>query len=148
MKLTEAISRAGLTKAECARRAGINRIQLHGYTAGRHRPGLRIAERIAEVLGVSPTEVDELGIAVREEGYPPLNKPQRRILWEGREVFVVGEDTPAWVRQMLASFAGEHPEQVRHLPPEETRAMANAPQLAPAPLPIVWDTDGQNGAED
>jgi transcriptional regulator with XRE-family HTH domain len=145
MKLTEAIRRAGVSNSECARRAGIHRVQLQRYLAGKHRPELRNAERIAEALGVSLSEVDEFGEVAGEAGRQPLEEPQRRILWEDREVFVVGEDTPAWVRQMLASFAEGHPEQVRHLSPEETLAIEDAPELSPAPLPIAWDTDGKNG---
>jgi DNA-binding XRE family transcriptional regulator len=60
----------------------------------------------------------------------------RRVLWRGRAVFVADPDTA--IAGLLAQFARDHPDQVRYLTDEETRELAEAPELAPAPVPITW----------
>jgi DNA-binding XRE family transcriptional regulator len=48
---------AGLTQAELARRTGIHRPNIARVEAGRHTPSLETLSRIANAIGVSPTEV-------------------------------------------------------------------------------------------
>ena len=60
----------------------------------------------------------------------------RRLLWRGKAVVVA--DPHSAVVDLLARFAQDHPEQVRTLTDEELRELAEAPELAPAPVPISW----------
>src|SRR3712207_1989933 len=60
----------------------------------------------------------------------------RRVLWRGQAVFVANPSSA--IAGVLAQFAEDHPEQVRTLTDEEIEELAEAPELAPAPLPIDW----------
>ncbi|MCA9528838.1 MAG: helix-turn-helix transcriptional regulator [Myxococcales bacterium] len=51
--------RAGLTQAEVSRRTGIRRPNIARVEAGRHLPSLPTLARLAEAIGVSPTDILE-----------------------------------------------------------------------------------------
>lgn len=81
------------------------------------------------------------GVGVDEVLWPSeagLHEPQRRVLFEGREVFVTTEETPGWLVDMLEDYAHQQPDQVRLLTPGEMKALAKAPELEPAELPVTW----------
>lgn len=88
-------------------------------------------QRLARAWGVGVDEV----IWPLEDGEPG---PQKRVVFEGGEVFVTTEDTPGWLVNMLEGYAHQHPEQVRLLTPGEMRAPSEAPELEPAELPVTW----------
>jgi transcriptional regulator with XRE-family HTH domain len=66
LTLREARLWAGLGRMKCARLAGIDAPSLGRYEAGKVRPGLSRAIRIAEVLGVPAGRIEEFIPAVRE----------------------------------------------------------------------------------
>lgn len=50
-------SRLGLTQAELARRAGLNRSYLAGVESGRRNTSARTIEKLARALDVSPADL-------------------------------------------------------------------------------------------
>src|SRR5215204_7028072 len=74
----------------------------------------------------------------KDEGAgPTVGTLQKRVLWRGTAVFVADPDSA--ITEVLERFAAENPGQVRTLTEKEMRELAEAPELAPAPIPIVWD---------
>lgn len=58
LNLRKLIAAAGVSQAEIARRAGMNRDALNRYTHGRTRPPARRVLAIANVLGCLPSDID------------------------------------------------------------------------------------------
>lgn len=58
LNLRRLFAAAGVSQAEIARRAGMNRDALNRYTHGRSRPPARRVLAIAKALGCRPSEID------------------------------------------------------------------------------------------
>ena len=66
MKLKEAREKAGVGYSECIRLAKLDHPALYKYEAGKAKPSLARALRIARVLGVELTDVEEFRPALKE----------------------------------------------------------------------------------
>ena len=65
MKLKEARLRAGLGRLRCAKLAGIDKPLLYRYELGLRTPGFENATKIARVLDVDLTDIEEFGFAIK-----------------------------------------------------------------------------------
>jgi transcriptional regulator with XRE-family HTH domain len=139
VKLEEAIKRAGLNQSTCAKAAGMAPTIMWRYASGRHKPNVRNAMRIARVLGVDLEDIDEFEHAREEAEVLGVTEDvmTRRVLFEGREVYVLGDDTPEAIKQAFRAFAHQNPEQVKKLTPAQAAAIADSPELESKPLPIT-----------
>lgn len=57
-RLQQLTSKSGLSQAELARRAGLNRDAFNRYHAGKTRPPVDRLETLAKVFGVHPNDID------------------------------------------------------------------------------------------
>jgi transcriptional regulator with XRE-family HTH domain len=142
MKLEEAIERAGISKNALSKQSGVSRPALMRYLSGAVHPSFETAKKLSETLGVRLDEVEEFRRSLREAyirgvTLDGLSEPQRRVLFEGREVYVLGDDTPGAIKQAFRAFAQQNPEQVRKLTPALAAAIADSPELESKPLPIT-----------
>ncbi len=64
MKLKEARVGAGIGREKAARLAGMDRASLYKIETGKRVPGIEVATRIARVLAVKLSEIDEFAPAL------------------------------------------------------------------------------------
>ena len=64
MNLREARARKLLTMRGLAEAAGISLSTVQSAEQGRYKPSLKVVKKIADALGMAPTEVDELRASI------------------------------------------------------------------------------------